>query len=268
MKHIKAIALGLFALLLVVTAAAQSKYPANYARAPRFRALIVWVPGAEEAHVQFDRQAIRFFHKLSYGEGFLYDLTTDFHQYIDSLSRYSIVVWLNYMPHDSTDRLAFQKYMEHGGGWMGFHASAYNDRNTGWPWFNHFLGCGPFLCNNWPPQPALAEVDTAGHDVTRNLPQSFVLPASEFYQWNPSPRRCSDVTVLLSLSPKNYPLGIKDVVLGGDFPVVWTNNLYRMVYLNMGHGDEEFIDPTQNLLFTNAFRWVVCRDPKGNPFEK
>ena len=42
----------------------------------------------------------------------------------------------------------------------------------------------------------------------------------------------------------------------GDFPIVWTNRRYRMVYLNMGHGDEAFIDATQNLLFTNAFRWV------------
>ena len=30
-----------------------------------------------------------------------------------------------------------------------------------------------------------------------------------------------------------------------------------MVYLNMGHGDEEFTDATQNLLFTNVFRWVA-----------
>ena len=47
-----------------------------------------------------------------------------------------------------------------------------------------------------------------------------------------------------------------DIVIHGDIPVVWTNKNYRMVYLNMGHGDEGFIDATQNLLFTNAFRWI------------
>ena len=71
-----------------------------------------------------------------------------------------------------------------------------------------------------------------------------------------------------SLSPKNYPLGIKDVVNFGDFPIVWTNTKYRMIYLNMGHGDEEFIDATQNLLFVNAFRWVVSTDKQGDPFKK
>ena len=74
--------------------------------------------------------------------------------------------------------------------------------------------------------------------------------------------------VLLSLSSKNYPFGIKDVVKFGDFPIVWTNKDYRMIYLNMGHGDEEFIDANQNLLITNAFRWIVSCDPKGNPFLK
>ena len=63
-------------------------------------------------------------------------------------------------------------------------------------------------------------------------------------------------------------LDIKDIITHGDFPIVWTNKKYRMVYLNMGHGDEGFIDATQNLLFVNAFRWVVSRDPNGDPFKK
>ena len=77
---------------------------------------------------------------------------------------------------------------------------------------------GVFYCNNWPPQPVLVEVDNEEHPVTKNLPASFVAPASEWYQWTPSPRQNKDVEVLLSLSPKNYPLGIKDVVNFGDFP--------------------------------------------------
>lgn len=67
---------------------------------------------------------------------------------------------------------------------------------------------------------------------------------------------------------KAYAQQDDDIVLRGDFPVVWTNTRYRMIYLNMGHGDEGFIDATQNLLFTSAFRWVVSKDRKGNPFEK
>ena len=265
----KRIFIALALILTALTTAAQPEgYPANYARAPRFDALICYDPHAEEAHVQFDRQALSFFHKLSYGEGFRYRVVTSMHgMTADTLRQYSVVVWLNFSC-SPAERQAFEQYMREGGGWIGFHASAYNDARTGWPWLNEFLGCGPFLCNNWPPQPALVECDRADHPVTRSLPTSFVCPASEFYQWNPSPRLDDSVDVLVSLSPKNYPFGLKDVVRWGDFPIVWTNRDYRMVYLNMGHGDEGFIDATQNLLFVNAFRWVVSRDPQGDPFMK
>lgn len=267
----KLMLLLLLATFLCVPSYAQQEgeYAANYATSPRFKALFYWEPGAEEAHVQFDKQAIEFFHKLSYGNGWIMDVTTSLADYpYERLSEYSIVVSLNAAPADKAQREAFEKYMENGGGWMGFHASAYNDRNTHWPWLNRFLGCGQFYCNNWPPQPALVECDQPQHEVTRTLPMQFVAPPSEFYQWQPSPRKNSDVEVLVSISQKMYPFGLKDVVKFGDFPIVWTNKNYRMIYLNMGHGDEGFIDATQQLLFVNAFRWVVSRDPKGDPFKK
>lgn len=235
-----------------------SPYTADYAgQRVRFRALLIWDPSAEPAHVEFDKQAIRFFHKLSYGEGFTYDTRTDCPANLDTLKQYNVVVMLNALPHEAQARKAFEQYMEQGGGWLGFHATGYNDGNTHWPWLNEFLGCGPFLSNNWPPQPALVDVESQSHPVTRSLPQQFVVPASEFYQFLPSPRTNENVEVLVSISPKNYPFGIKDIVTHGDFPIVWTNKKYRMVYLNMGHGDEGFIDATQNLLFTNAFRWLA-----------
>lgn len=252
-----------------LTAQDNGEYAANYARGPRFRALIHYEPQAEEAHVQFDKQAIEFFQKLTYGEGWIMDITTSLADYTyEKLKKYSILISLNAAPSGKVQREAFERYMENGGGWIGFHASAYNDRNTKWPWLNKFLGCGTFYCNNWPPQPALVVCDKHDHPITQSLPQSFVVPASEFYQWQPSPRKNPDVQILVSISPKMYPFGLKDVVKFGDFPIVWTNTKYRMVYLNMGHGDESFINATQNLLFVNALRWVVSRDPSGDPFMK
>lgn len=270
MRFIKLSLVLLFTVCTVLThAQAPEGYPANYARAPRFKALVYYTENAEGAHVEFATQAENFFRKLTCGESFMLDATTDFSKYpYEKLKEYDVVVMLNLPPGSKAEREAFEKYMENGGGWVGFHAAAYNDKNTNWPWFVNFLGGGVFYCNNWPPQPVLVEVDKTEHPVTKNLPASFVAPASEWYQWNPSPRLNKDVEVLLSISPKNYPLGIKDVVNFGDFPIVWTNKNYRMIYLNMGHGDEEFIDGTQNLLLVNALRWVVSRDKKGDPFLK
>ena len=243
--------------------------PANYAKSKRFKALMLWNPYAEIAHVQFDKQSMEFFHRLNYGDGFVLDTTTTLKTYTyEQLKEYSVIIALNESPSDYESRALFEKYMENGGGWIGFHASAYNDRNTRWPWYVKFLGCGEFKANNWPPQAALLEIDTHAHPVTKNLPDSYVAPPSEFYQWSSELRDNEDIQVLLTLSSKNYPMGVKDIVYGGDFPVVWTNKNYRMIYINMGHGDESYIDATQQLLFLNAFRWIVSRDPKGNPFDK
>ena len=267
MKHL--FILLFTACTLLTYAQVPEGYPANYAKAPRFKALIYYTQHAEEAHVQFAEQATTFFKKLNYGDGFVLDITTDFSKYpYEKLKEYNVIIMLNTSPNTKAERDAFEQYMENGGGWVGFHAAAYNDKNTHWPWFVKFHGGGVFYCNNWPPQPVLVEVDNEEHPVTKNLPASFVAPASEWYQWTPSPRQNKDVEVLLSLSPKNYPLGIKDVVNFGDFPIVWSNKNYRMIYLNMGHGDEEFIDGTQNLLLVNAFRWVVSKDKNGDPFLK
>ncbi len=243
--------------------------PANYAKSKRFKALMLWNPYAETAHVQFDKQSMAFFHRLNYGDGFVLDTTTTLKTYTyEQLKEYSVIIALNESPSDHESRVLFEKYMENGGGWIGFHASAYNDRNTHWPWYVKFLGCGEFKANNWPPQAALLEIDTHAHPVTKNLPDAYVAPPSEFYQWSSELRDNEDIQVLLTLSPKNYPMGVKDIVYGGDFPVVWTNKNYRMIYINMGHGDESYIDATQQLLFLNAFRWIVSRDPKGDPFDK
>jgi type 1 glutamine amidotransferase len=243
------------------------RYPANYAREPRFKALLYYTEHAEDAHVVFAKQSVEFFRRLNYGNGYTLDVTTNLAEYpYAKLKEYDIVVMLNASPSTEEQRNVFRRYMENGGGWMGFHAAAYNDKNTHWPWFVDFLGGGVFYCNNWPPQPVKLSLDNAAHPVTQNLPASFIAPASEWYQWNPSPRKNPQVEVLLSISPDNYPLGIKDVIHFGDFPVVWTNKNYRMIYLNMGHGDDEFTDATQKLLFINAFRWIVSTNKTGNPF--
>jgi len=257
----------LFSSLSIIQA--QDSYPANYAKEPRFKALVYYTTHAEEAHVKFAEQGVEFFKRLNYGDGFILDVTTNLSDFpYDKLKEYDVLVMLNTTPSDPEERKTFEQYMKNGGGWVGFHAAAYNDKNSKWPWLVDFLGGGVFYCNNWPPQPVKLVIDNGSHPVTKNLPASFIAPESEWYQWNPSPRHNKDVEVLLSISPDNYPLGIKDVVNFGDFPVVWTNKNYRMIYLNMGHGDDEFTDATQKLLFVNAFRWVVSQSAKGDPFKK
>jgi uncharacterized protein len=225
-----------------------------------FHVLALYSTNVEADHVLFAEQALQFFAKAAAKDHFDLKSSTNWDDLNDpSLSRYQVVLWLNASPATEQQRTSFRRYMEHGGGWLGFHAAGYNDESTHWPWFVDFLGA-VFYGNSWPPLPAKLVVDDNTHPVTRNLPASFTSPANEWYIWKPDPRANKDIRVLLTLDPSNYPLGLKDTILGGDLPVVWTNTRYKMVYMNMGHGDRIFDSPTQNLLFENALLWLGGRN--------
>jgi type 1 glutamine amidotransferase len=241
----------------------------TFAQFPRFKVLAFYSRHVERDHVEFAFEAIRFFKQLTSGNGFVFDTTSNMNYLTDDkLKDYSLVMMLNDFPHSQVQRDAFRSYMEIGGGWYGFHVAAYNDKSTNWPWLLDFLGGGVFYRNNWPAMPAKLIIDNPNHPVTKGLPETFIAPINEWYQWKPSPRERKNIKVLVTLSPDNYPFGLKDIVPDGDFPVVWTNTDFRMIYLNMGHGAGTFSDATQNKLIIAALRWVVATDKKGNVFEK
>lgn len=252
--------------LLVLLLAFALNFSSN-AQFPRFKVLAFFSKQVESAHVEFAIDAIKFFKDLTVGNGFVFDTTSTMADLNDAkLKNYQLVMMLNDFPHSTEQREVFRRYMENGGGWYGFHVAAYNDRGTNWPWGLEFLGGGVFYRNNWPPMPAKLVIDDQNNPVTKGLPKTFFSPLNEWYQWKPSPRENKDVKVLVSLSPDNYPFGLKDIIPDGDCPVVWTNTKYRMIYLNMGHGSNIFSDTTQNMLMINALRWVIASDKKGNVF--
>ncbi len=265
MKHL--LILLFTACTLLTYAQVPEGYPANYAKAPRFKALIYYTQHAEEAHVQFAEQATTFFKKLNYGDGFVLDITTDFSKYpYEKLKEYNVIIMLNTSPNTKAERDAFEQYMENGGGWVGFHAAAYNDKNTHWPWFVKFLVGVCSIATTGLPSRYWSKSTTKNIPLPRICLHIIRGSRQRMVPMDSQPPPEQGRRGTLVLSPKNYPLGIKDVVNFGDFPIVWSNKNYRMIYLNMGHGDEEFIDGTQNLLLVNAFRWVVSKDKSGNPF--
>ena len=227
------------------------------AQQPAFRVLAFYSKHVEADHVEFAEQALPFFENLAKKDHFLFTATTWFGDLnAANLKRYQLVVWLDDMPSRPAQRAAFKNYMRNGGAWLGFHIAGYNDSATHWPWFVQFLGGAVFDSNSWPPLPATLAVNDPKHPVTAGLPPSFVAPANEWYIWKPNPRASDHVKVLLSLKASNYPLGWKDTLVAGDLPVVWSNTRYRMLYLNMGHGDKIFTSATQNHLVENAVLWL------------
>src|SRR5258706_16153600 len=222
-----------------------------------FKVLAFYSTKVEPDHVLFAEGALKFFSGIAAKNNFTFDSTSNWDDVNDlNLGKYQVVVWLNDEPSNAGQRRAFKQYIENGGAWLGFHVAAYNDKNSNWPWFVDFLGGGVFHTNSWPPLPAKLIVDDRSHPATMHLPSSFLSPDNEWYIWKPSPRLNKSIRVLVTLDPSNYPIGFKDVLTSGDLPVVWTNTKYKMLYMNMGHGDKIFASPIQNKLIEDATLWL------------
>jgi uncharacterized protein len=244
-------------LLFFVMLAIQWSAGVAFAQKTRFKVLAFYSDKTEGDHVEFAQDAINFLNTFAAREHFTFDATTKWEDLNDErLKNYQLVIWLNESPTKSEQRSAFERYMQHGGAWLGFHAAAYNDKDTNWPWFVDFLGGAVFYINSWPPLPAQLSVDDQDHPVTADIQGNFESPANEWYIWKPSPRLNQHVRVLVSFSSSNYPIGFKDVLTSGDLPVVWTNTKYKMLYMNMGHGDKIFTSRVQNQLIENAVNWL------------
>jgi len=223
----------------------------------RFNVLAFYTASGEPDHVRFAEDAVKFFRERAAIEHFAFDTTTRWEDLNDErLKNYQLVIWLNESPPKTEQRRAFERFMQHGGAWLGFHAAGYNDKETNWPWFVGFLGGAVFHINSWPPLPAQLEIDDLAHPIFAGIPDSFESPANEWYVWKPSPRLNKDVRVLATFDPANYPLGFKDILTSGDLPVVWTNTKYKMLYMNMGHGDKIWTSPIQNRLIDNVVNWL------------
>jgi type 1 glutamine amidotransferase len=247
-KYLRTVAIFVFAFLAMTSAHAQDA---------TFRVLAFWTTDGEVDHSDFARQAIEFFTEAAGRDHFEFRATTDWREMNpETLAKTQVVVWLNGQPNTAEERAAFESFMNHGGAWLGTHVSGYNDRSTTWRWFVDFFGGAVFFANNWPPLPATLHVDDPTHPVVKGLPRSFVAPANEWYVWKPSARANPTVKVLLTLDPSNYPLGFKDRLLSGDCPLVWTNTKYRMLYVNMGHGDKVMSTPEMRTLFENSLLWL------------
>jgi type 1 glutamine amidotransferase len=224
---------------------------------PRFHALAFYSERVEHDHVDFAHQAIKYYTAIAKRDHFDFASTSDWNDLNSAnLARYDLVIWLNDQPRTAPQRASFEQYMNQGGGWLGFHIAAYNDSQTRWPWFVSFLGGSVFYGNEWPPLPADLIVEDKSHPIARHLPGKFLSPSNEWYAWQPSPRLDKNVKVLLSLSPSNYPIGLKDTLESGDIPVVWANTRFRMLYMNMGHGDRIFTNAKQNNIFRDAIVWL------------
>lgn len=228
---------------------------------PRFRVIAFYTAKMDQAHISFVHEANHWFPKMAAMHQFQYDSTNDWNNLNPAfLARYQVVLFLDTRPDSVAQREAFQHYMENGGGWMGFHFSAFaltpSDYPENWNWYhNQFLGSGAYKSNTWRPTSAILRVEDKNHPATKNLPEIFKSSPNEWYRWANDLRTNPDIKILLSIDSSSFPLGTGpkpyEIWHSGYYPVVWTNKHYHMIYFNMGHNDIDYEHKTnKELSFT------------------
>jgi len=247
-------------------------------RNPKFKVIAFYTGKNDLAHVSFVHEANRWFNETARKYKFSYDSTNNWdNMNLDFLAKYDVVLFLDTRPDKPEQRTAFEQYMKRGGAWIGFHFAGFaltpSDFPQNWDWYhNEFLGSGEYKGNTWRPTSAILRVEDQKHQATKHLPVTFKSSPNEWYSWKNDLRKNPDIKVLLSIDQSSFPLGtgpkLWEIWHDGDYPVVWTNSKYRMIYINMGHNDIDyegktnkelsftFANPVQNKLVIDALLWL------------
>ena len=219
------------------------------AQKPKFKVIAFFTGKSDMAHISYVKEANEWFPKIAKQHHFSYDTTSNWsNMNVAFLSKYHVVLFLDTRPEKEEQRAAFETYMENGGAWMGFHFAAFALTPSAflqnWDWYhNEFLGSGQYSGNTWRPTSAILRVDQE-HPATKNLTQTFKSQPNEWYKWEKDLRKNPDIEVLLSVDSTSFPLGTgpkaHEIWHKGDYPVVWSNKKYKMIYVNMGHNDMDY----------------------------
>ncbi len=247
---------------------------------PKFKVIAFYTGRDDKAHISFMHEANQWFPKMASKYHFAYDSTKNWsNMNAEFLSHYQVVVFLDTRPDDPAQRAAFQKYMENGGAWMGFHFAGFaltpSEFPQNWDWYhNTFLGSGQFVSNTWRPVSAILDVDR-NFPATKHMPKKFTTAPSEWYRWENDLRKNPNIQILCSIDSASYPLGtgpkLHEIWHSGYYPIVWTNKNYKMIYFNWGHNDMDyehkydnttrtlsstFSSPMEDKLIVDALLWL------------
>ena len=182
------------------------------------------------------------------------DLFTD-----DNLKKYDAIIFSNTNNNvfdNEQERVAFMRYIQAGGGFMGIHSASGTERN--WKWFKLMLGA-TFL-RHPPFQPFSVYVLDKKHPAAKNL-----LPVWKtndecyfFKEFNPSVKvlLVSDIsTITESSDGKNT----KPDIFGNRYPAAWCQEFDggKIWYTALGHSKEDYSNPVYLAHILEGVKWVT-----------
>src|SRR5438132_420548 len=156
------------ALLAAATLALSVHTAPPASAAPSFRVLVFSkTTGFRHDSIPAGISAIQ---KLGQQNNFAVDATEDDTLFTDAnLAKYAAVIFLSATGDPVTtqpEKDAFQRYIEHGGGFVGIHAAS--DSGYNWAWYGQLVGT--YFKQHPAQQNALIKVEDPNHPSTQGLP--------------------------------------------------------------------------------------------------
>ena len=229
-------------------------------------AILVFSKTNQFRHFDGIEGGLAYFSRLSEEKGWGYFPTENSAVFNEKdLSRFDAVVFNNVTGDvlSEEQELAFQEWMESGGGWMGIHGAG-DGSHKEWPWYVENLIGTNFIAHIMSPQFQVATlvVDDTSHAATEGLPPSWE-HNEEWYSWDESVRD-KGFNILLTVDETTYNphykfLGSRKDLRMGDHPIVWNRCVGkgRSLYSAMGHQGAAFETKEYQLLLENALMWLM-----------
>jgi type 1 glutamine amidotransferase len=198
--------------------------------------------------------------KLGIENGFTTDTTTNSALFTDeNLKKYDVVIFSN-TNNDVFDteeqKVAFMRYIQAGGGFMGIHSASGTERK--WKWFKLMLGA-TFL-RHPPFQPFTVHVLDKKHPAVKNLATEWKTNDECYYfkELNPSVKVLL-VSNISSIKEQDTVKNVKPDVFGNRYPAAWCHEFDggRSFYTALGHSKEDYSNATYLAHILEGLKWVT-----------
>ncbi len=203
--------------------------------------------------------SVKAIRKIMTDHGYIVEDTDDPSVFVEeNLQQYAVLVFSNTNNEGfDTDaqKLAFQRYIQAGGGFVGIHSANASERQ--WPWFAKMVG-GKFIRH-----PKFQKFDVKiidrEHQSTEFLPEIWHWEDECYYMDHLNP----DIHILMAADLRTvdddkkaeYP----GVVFGDYFPLCWyhTYDGGREWYTALGHKPEHYDDPVLMRHIYEGILWAM-----------
>lgn len=174
--------------------------------------------------------------KLGTENGFDVDTTSDaayFNE--DSLKKYATVIFLSTTGNvlDNRQEIAFERYIQAGGGYVGIHAAT--DTEYDWGWYGRLVGA--YFLSHPKPQQAKFIIKDKEFAATSFFKDTVWQHTDELYNFK---KLNPDVKVIMTIDESTYEGGAN----GAVHPMSWYHDYDggRAFYTALGHVDECYTD--------------------------